>query len=140
MGILSKLLPPYPSVRSADGVRYSDKWNRRHTGVLYEFARETDRGVQLRRSNADVYENMESGEVVVIQRRDTKKEWYNREDRREWPEQVERAQREGYVWYADLRDPENPIPPFRGCLISKGGGLLWRFVEDVEPPAEEWSP
>ena len=139
MGLLSKVASAVLG-RSADAVTYSDKWSRRHAGVLFEFARETDSGIQLRRSNADVYENMETGEVVVVQRKDTRTEWHNRENRREWPERVERAYRDGYVWWNDLRDPENHIPPFRGCLISKGGGSLWRFLDDVEPPREEWSP
>jgi len=138
MGILSKLLPSFPSFKSAGGLRYADEWNRRHAGVLYEFVREADRGVQIRESNADVYENMESGEVRIVRRTDSRKEWHSRDDRREWPEQVERAQREGYVWHADLRDPEFPIPPFRGHII--GGGNWTHADDDIEPPREEWSP
>lgn len=139
MSILSKLLPPYQSVRSAAGVKWSDKLARIHYGVLYEFARETDEGVQIRVSNADVYQDMETGEVEIIQRTDSRTEWYSRDDRREWPEQVERVQREGYVWHSDLRD--GGLPPLRGSIISHSPRSLWRFADDdIEPPRERRNP
>lgn len=125
MGMLSKIIGYFRPVR------HSKKWNRVHSGTRWDLADRTEHGVKLYEVKSEVYQHQDTGEYAVLDRKDKRSEWFQEDNRREWPERVQKALTRDSIWHVELDNDK--LPPMWGAIITKGGSSLWKKSEARTP-------
>jgi len=118
MSIVDKLFDIFE-----DPMRSSD-WDKIRQEIKWDFIKETNRGVKLKKKKCEQYKNMETGEIATYYRTDTKIEWHHFDEQNDWPSYVELARKNGECWNNEFDDGR--LPEFWGQIMSKGGRIWYK--------------
>lgn len=131
ISIIRKIIGAITPNHADFGIKWSDDWGKVHHGNVYRCVNENDNGVQIKETRDQVYRHVETGEIAIIERKGSRTEWFERNNRREWPNYVDRAIRNGHTWHdSDL----DGVPTFWGEPINRSASSLWKRVHDIDPP------